>query len=154
VGSDNHLGFRVHNSSNINPRVVVRQSPTDANRIFFDFDPAAPGGRGGASVRVDPSQGLATIDGVHKNVNLPPRSTGELLGEGLRQSSLPKPTILEAFNVEKSTATALASGGNGQGTRIGNMLDDAAKSLSGRVTRWEPIKDGNIWHLRVHVSYQ
>jgi hypothetical protein len=42
---------------------------------------------------------------------------------------LPKPTILETFNVEKSTAAALTSGGNGQGTRIGNMLDDTAKSL-------------------------
>jgi hypothetical protein len=65
----------------------------------------------------------------------------------------PKPTILEAFNVEKSTAAALASGGNGQGTRLGNMLDDTAKSLSGIVSQWEPIKDGNIWHLRVHISY-
>src|SRR5262249_18063350 len=55
----------------------VRQSPTDANRLFFDFDAAAPGGRGGASVRLDPGQGLASIDGVHKNVNLPPRSTGD-----------------------------------------------------------------------------
>jgi hypothetical protein len=128
-------------------------TPSDPDRLFFDFDAAAPGGRGGASVRVDPGQGLATIDGVHKNVNLPPRSTGGLLAEGFQQSSLPKPTILEAFNVEKSTAAMLASGGNGQGTRIGNMLDDTATSLGGTVTRWEPIKDGNIWHLRVHISY-
>jgi hypothetical protein len=65
---------------------VVRQSPTDANRLFFDFDSAAPGGRGGASVRLDPAQGIASIDGVHKNINLPPRSTGGLLAEGLSQS--------------------------------------------------------------------
>ena len=32
----------------------------------LDFDAAAPGGRGGASVRLDPDQRLASIDGVHK----------------------------------------------------------------------------------------
>jgi hypothetical protein len=149
-----HTGILVHNSSgNVSPRVTVRQSPTDANRLFFDFDAAAPGGRGGASVRVDPGQGLASIDGVHKNVSLPARSTGGLLAEGLQQSGMPKPAILEGFNVEKSTASALAAGGNGQGTLIGNMLEDSARGLGGTVTRFEPIKDGNIWHLRVHISY-
>jgi hypothetical protein len=144
----------VHNSSaNVNPRVAVRQSPTDANRLFFDFDPAAPGGRGGASVLLDPSQGFASIDGIHKNVNLPSRSNGSLLAEGLQQGGMPKPTILEGFNVEQSTASALAAGGNGQGTLIGNMLEDTARSLGGTITRWEPIKDGNTWHLRVHICY-
>jgi hypothetical protein len=140
-------------TSNTGPRVVVRQSPTDPNRLFFDFDPAAPGGRGGASIRLDPGQGLASIDGVHKNVNLPPRSTGRLLAEGLQQAGMSKPAILEAFNVEKSTAAALAARGNGQGTLIGNMLEDAARALGGTITRWEPIKDGTIWHLRVHFSH-
>jgi hypothetical protein len=135
------------------PRVAIRQSPTDPNRLFFSFDPAAPGGRGGASVRIDPAQGLASIDGVHKNVSLPPRSTGSLLAEGLQQTGMSKPTVLEGFNVEKTTATALGAGGNGQGTRIGNMLEDTARALGGTVTRWEPLKDGMIWHLRVHVSY-
>ncbi len=65
----------------------------------------------------------------------------------------PKPAILEGFNVEKSTASALASGGNGQGTRIGNLLEDTAKAPGGTVTRWEPIKDGKLWHLRLHISY-
>jgi hypothetical protein len=149
-----HTGVLVPNSSgSVNPRVVVRQSPTDANRLFFDFDPAAPGGRGGASVRLDPGQGLASIDGVHKNVSLPARSTGGLLAEGLQQGGMPKPSILEGFNVERTTASALAAGGNGQGTLIGTMLEDAAGALGGTVTRWEPIKDGNIWHLRVHISY-
>jgi hypothetical protein len=132
---------------------VVRQSPTDANRLFFDFDSAAPGGHGGASVRLDPGQGLASIDGVHKNVSLPARSTGGLLAEGLQRGGMPKPSVLEAFNVEKSTASALGAGGNGQGTLVGNMLDDAARALGGTVTRWEPIPSGKIWHLRVHISY-
>jgi hypothetical protein len=143
----------VHNSSGTpTPQVTVRQSPADPHRLLFDFDGAARGGGGGASVRLDPDQGLASIDGVHRNVNLPPRSTGRLLSEGLQQSGVPKPAVLEGFNVEKTTATVLASGGNGQGTLVGNMLEDAARALGANVTRWEPIRDGNIWHLRVHIS--
>jgi hypothetical protein len=66
---------------------------------------------------------------------------------------MPKPAVLEGYNVEKRTAIALAAGSNGQGTLIGNMLEDAAKALGGTVTRWESIKAGTIWHLRVHISY-
>jgi hypothetical protein len=88
-----------------------------------------------------------------KNVLLPPGSTGGLLADGLRQSIMPAPAILEAFNVEKTTASALASGGTGQGTRIGIMLEEAAAALGGAVTQWEPVKDGNAWHLRIHISY-
>lgn len=66
---------------------------------------------------------------------------------------MPTPAILEGFNVEKATAAILGSGGTGQGTLLGHMLDDTAKALGGTVTRWEPIQDGNIWHLRVHISY-
>lgn len=131
----------------------VRQSPTDPNRLYFDFDTAAPGGQGGASVRLDPTRALASIDGVHRNVSLPPRSTGGLLADGLRQAGMPKPAILEGFNTERSTAAALSAGGTGQGTRIGNLLEDAARTLGGTVTRWEPILDGNIWHLRAHITY-
>jgi hypothetical protein len=47
-------------------RMSVRQSPTDPNRLFVDFDTAAPGGQGGASVRLDPTRRLASIDGVHR----------------------------------------------------------------------------------------
>jgi hypothetical protein len=137
----------------IRPRVAVRRSPTDLNRLFFDFDAIAPGGRGGASVRLDPAQGIASIDGVHRNSRLPLRSTGGLLADGLRQSAMPAPLILEAFNVEKTTASALAAGGNGQGTRIGNLLQDTAAALGASVVRWEPIQDGHAWHLRAHLSY-
>jgi hypothetical protein len=147
-------GILVPNSSSVpNPRVAVRQSPTDVNRLFFDFDAAALGGRGGASIRVDSGQGLVSIDGVHKNFSLPARSTGGLLAEGLAIYGMEKPTILEACNVEKITASVLGAGGDGQGTLIGNLLDDAVSALGGTVTRWEPIKDGNFWHLRVHISY-
>jgi hypothetical protein len=66
---------------------------------------------------------------------------------------MPKPSIIEGINVERSTAAALGAGGTGQGTRIGNMLEDAARALGGSVTRWEPILDGSIWHLRVHIGY-
>ena len=76
-----------------------------------------------------------------------------ILADGLQQSGMPKPAILEGFNVEKTTAAVLGSGGTGQGTLLGNMLDDTAKALGGTVTRWEPLEDGNIWHLRVHISY-
>jgi hypothetical protein len=144
----------VHSTSSTSgPRIAVRQSPADANRLYFDFDAAAPGGWGGASVLLDPGQGLSSIDGVHKNSNLPPRSTGGLLAEGLQLSGMPEPAILEAYNVERTTAIALDAGGTGQGTRMGNLLEDAARALGGTITRWEPMKDGQIWRLRIHISY-
>jgi hypothetical protein len=131
----------------------VRQSPNDPNRWFFDFDAAAPGGRGGASVRLDFGQGLASIDGAHKNILLPPRSTGGLFADGLKQAGMPRPAILEAYNVARTTATALTASGDGQGTPVGNLLEDATRALGGSVVRWEPIQDGIAWHLRVHISY-
>lgn len=134
-------------------RVVVRQSPTDALRFFFDFDPASPGGKGGAGIRLNPGIGLVSIDGVHKNGQLPSRSTGGLIADGIRQSIISKPTVLEGHNVETTTATALSLGGTGQGTLIGNLLDDIVTALGGVVMTWEPIRDGKIWHLRAHVSY-
>jgi len=66
---------------------------------------------------------------------------------------MPKPAVLEAFNVVKTTATVLAAGGNGQGTVIGNLLQDAAQALGAAVTRWEPVMDGIIWHLRIYLSF-
>ena len=66
---------------------------------------------------------------------------------------MPKPAIIEGFNVDRNTASALAAGGTGGGTRIGNVLEVAAGDLGGTVTRWEPIRDGSIWHLRVHIRY-
>jgi hypothetical protein len=41
----------------------------------------------------------------------------------------------------------------GPGTRIGNLLNDAVTALGGAVTRWEPVLDGTLWHLRVHITY-
>jgi hypothetical protein len=76
-----------------------------------------------------------------------------LLADGLKQIGLPQPVILEGYNVEKSTHNALAAGSNGQGTLIGNTLEDTAKALGGTVVRWEPIPDANCYHLRVHLSY-
>ena len=66
---------------------------------------------------------------------------------------MPKPAVLEGYNVEPRTAAALAAGGTGQATRIGNMLDDAARALGGTVIQGEPVRDGKSWHLRVHVCY-
>jgi hypothetical protein len=134
-------------------RCTIRQHPNDPQRWSFDFDPAAPGGRGGASLRLDSVANLVSIDGVRKNSQLPPRSTGALLADGLRQAGMLKPAILEGYNVERSTAIALANGSNGQGTLIGNLLEDLAMALGGSISRWEPIQDGNAWHLRVHVTY-
>ena len=131
----------------------VRQNPSDPDRWFFDFDAAAPGGRGGASVRLDLGHGLASIDGIFKNALLPKRSTGSLLAEGLKLTGMPKPMILEGYNVERNTQAALVAGGNGQGTLIGHLLEDTVNSLGGTITRWEPMMDGNTWHLRVHISY-
>jgi hypothetical protein len=131
----------------------VRQNPNDANRWFFDFDAAAPGGRGGASVRLDFGPGLASIDGVYKNILLPSRSTGGLLADGLKQAGMSRPAIIEAYNVEITTTAALAVGGDGQGTRVGTLLEDVAVAAGGTVVRWEPIPDGKAWHLRVHISY-
>jgi hypothetical protein len=47
----------------------------------------------------------------------------------------------------------LSAGGTGQGTRIGNLLEDAAAALGGTVIRWEPMPGGGLWHLRIHVAY-
>lgn len=135
------------------PTVRIRQNTADLDRFFFDFDAAAPGGRGGASVRLDFAQGLASIDGIHRNAKLPPRSTGVLVAEGLRQAGMPKPAVFEAFNVTKSTAAVLEAGGDGQRTVIGNMLEDAALALGGVVAQWEPVKDGAVWHLRIQLSF-
>lgn len=146
-------GVPIPQPANPQNRVTVRQSPTDPNRLFFDFDPAAPSGRGGASVRLDPAQGVASIDSVHKNGKLPSRSTGGLLADGLRQGGMPKPAVLEAWNVEPTTAAVLGLGGTGQGTLIGNMLEDAVRALGGSVARWEPVQAGVTWHLRVHITY-
>jgi hypothetical protein len=104
-------------------------------------------------VRLDPGQSLASIDGVYKNGLLPPRSTGGLIADGLIKVSMPRPAILEAYNVERTTAAAPAAGGDGQRTLLGNMLDDAARALGGAVVRWEPVWDGSAWHLRVHLSF-
>lgn len=134
-------------------RCTIRQHPNDPQRWFFDFDTAAPGGRGGASLRLDVAASLVSIDGVSKNNRLPPRSTGSLLADGLQQVGTLKPAILEGYNVERATATALTNGASGQGTLIGNMLEDLAVVLGGSVSRWEPISDGNAWHLRAHVAY-
>lgn len=133
--------------------VSVRQDLTDPNRWFLDFDPACPGGKGGASMLLEPAQGLASIDSVYKNVLLPRRSTGGLLAEALRQIGWDRPAILEAYNVEKTTRAALVVGGDGQGTLLGNMLNDTATALGGTVMRWEPVAAGSFWHLRIHVVY-
>jgi hypothetical protein len=134
-------------------RVSVRFSATDPNRMFLDFDPAAPGGRGGASVRIDPVAQSASIDGVFRNARLPPRSTGGLLADALRQAGLPHPLTLEAYNVDRGTAAVQATGGTGQGTRLGNMLEDIASALGGVIVQWEPVPDGGVWHLRIHMIY-
>jgi hypothetical protein len=132
---------------------VVRQSPRDPQRWFFDFDAAAPGGGGGAGVLLEVALGLASIDGVGKNLLLPRRSTGALLADGLRQVGMGRPAVLEGYNVERTTRAALAAGGNGRGTLIGNTLEDTVRALGGAIARWEPVPDGNYYHLRVHISY-
>ena len=135
------------------PRVLVRQNQSNANRFLFDFDLAAPGGRGGASVKFDPSYNLVSIDSVHKNVLLRRRSTGRLLAEGLGQTPFSKPAILEAYNVERTTANNLAAGGDGRATLIGNLLEDTTAGLGGSILYWMPVPAGGVWHLRVFISY-
>jgi hypothetical protein len=76
-----------------------------------------------------------------------------LLVEGLKLVGLPQPAILEGYNVEKTTRAALVAGGTGQGTLIGNTLEDAAAALGCTIVRWEPIQDANCYHLRVHLAY-
>jgi hypothetical protein len=134
-------------------RCRVRQNPADPNCWVFDFDPAAPGGRGGASIVLDPATGLASVAGVHRNALLPRRSTGELIADGLSRTPMPRPAVLEAYNVERKTRYNLMNGGSGVGTLLGDMLADTVAALGGTITRWEPVKDGNVYHLRVHADY-
>ncbi len=135
------------------PRCVARQSPQDPNRWFLDFDVAAPGGKGGASVLLDPAIGMASVDSVVRNALLPRHSTGGLVAEGVALAGMSRPAILEAYNVEKSTRAALAAGSDGQGTLLGNLLADSARALGGTVIRWETVPAGNALHLRVHLCY-
>jgi hypothetical protein len=110
--------------------------PHDPKKWIFDFDPAAPGGGGGASVLVDQHQGLASFDGIHRNVLLPRRSTGSLFAEGLQIAGMPKPSVVEAYNViERSTRLAILSGRDGTGTVIGNLLEDIVRALGGIITK-------------------
>ncbi len=81
------------------------------------------------------------------------RSTGGLVVEGLQQAGMSRPAILEAYNVERTTRAALAAGGDGQATLIGNLLEDTVNGLGGTITQWEPIHDHSSFHLRVHISY-
>jgi hypothetical protein len=90
---------------------------------------------------------------VYRNILLPRRSTGQLLAAGFRQIHVLRPAILEGYNVEQTTQAVLAGGGDGHGTLIGNLLEDTARALGGSVTCWEPVPDGNIYHLRAHVTY-
>jgi len=75
------------------------------------------------------------------------------MAEGLQQVGMLRPKILEAYNVEKTTRATLAAGGTGQGTRIGNLLEDTVRALGGAIVHWEPFKAGSRYDLRVHVSY-
>jgi hypothetical protein len=134
-------------------RCSAQQSPLIPNRWYLDFDKACPSGKGGAGILVDPVLGLASIDGVHRNDLLPRRSTGGLLAEGLVLVGMPQPSILEAYNVDKSTFAALIAGGDGHGTLLGNLLSDTVTALGGSITRWDPVPDGGTYHLRVQVTY-
>ncbi len=134
-------------------RCSVRQASWDPLVWIFDFDAAAPGGGGGASICLDPPVGLVSIAGAGSNKKLPKRSTGGLVADGLRQTPMPQPAIVEGYNVETTTWASLAAGGDGQGTLIGNLLADLVQALGGTVVRWEPLPDGAIYHLRVHVVY-
>ena len=138
-------------SPNPQPRCLVRELSLDV--WLLDFDPASSGGLGGASVALDHSTGMASISGVHRNSNLPRRSTGELVADGLRQTTMPRPAILEAYNVELGTRYNLMSGGDGSGTLLGNLLEDSADTLGATIIRWEPVAAGKVWHLRVHLLY-
>lgn len=51
---------------------------------------------------LDVGLGLASIDGVHKNVRLPSRSTGGLMASGLRRAGLAKPVILETLRKRRA----------------------------------------------------
>jgi hypothetical protein len=44
---------------------------------------------------------------------LPPRSTGGLLADGLKKVGMTSPVVLEAYNVERITAAALAANRDG-----------------------------------------
>lgn len=136
------------------PLIDALQDPQNPNRWFFDFDRAAPGGRGGASLLLDPSRSLASFDGGHRNDLLPRRSTGTLLAEGLLIAGMPQPAIIEGNNIrERKTLRALKSGSDGQGTVIGNLFEILVSALGGVIVKWEPIRCVGGFHLWVHVQY-
>ena len=134
-------------------RTAVRFDSGNPDRVYFDFDPSAIGGRGGASILFDRILLMASIDAIHRNSFLPPRSTGGLVAEGLRQTNMPCPMILEGHNVERTTSDALEQGSRPQDTHIGKMLADTVRELGGEAVRWEAIRDGNAWHIRAYINY-
>ena len=135
------------------PRGVVRQSVLYKDAWVFDFDPASPGGRGGCAVTLVFAMEMASIGGVHRNYHLSRRSTGGQIAEGLVQTPLPRPKVLEAYNVEETTACRLMIGEDGQGTLLGNTIEDTAKTLGTKIERRETVPDIGAIHLRVHLSY-
>lgn len=134
-------------------RFALRQWANSPAAWLIDFDPAAPGGLGGACLLLDVDQGAASIRGVHQNVLLPPRSTGGLLAEVLAHLGVPQPGVLEGYNVDRWTRAALRAGGDGQGTPAGYLLDNTVMALDGAIIRWEPESDIVAYHLRVHIVY-
>jgi hypothetical protein len=131
----------------------ARQSTHDLNRWFLDFDAAAPGGLGGGSILLDPTRQLVSIDSVRRNDLLPRRSTGQLMAVSLAQAGMPRPAILEAYNVRGATAAVLRAGSDGSDTPLGRFLGRVAVALVGAVVRWEPVLDGSCYHLWAHVEY-
>lgn len=132
---------------------LARQSAHDPNRWFLDFDAVAPGGLGGGSILLDPDRQLVSIDSVRRNDMLPPRSTGRLMALSIVQAGMPRPAILEAYNVDRLTTAALATGSDGSDTPLGRFLARVVAALGGTVVRWEPVPDGLCYHLWAHVEY-
>ena len=68
-------------------------------------------------------------------------------------AGLSHPLILEAYNVEMTTAEALTIGSTGEGTRVGYFLANLARAFGADIVRWESERELETWHLRIHLSY-
>ena len=88
------------------PFVKARRTRTGCSSSSMRLPPAAKVVRPSGSIR---RKGLPRSTGSTRTSACRPGSTGGLLADGLRQTGIPQPAILEGFNVERRTAAALSA---------------------------------------------
>ena len=134
--------------------MIAQQDSHNPNRWWLDFDELAAGGGGGGSLLLDATNGVASIDSVRRNDFLPRRSTARLVAESLRIAGLPRPAVIEGYNVShRPTLAAIRAGSDGRATLVGRFLERVANVLGGTIVRWEAVPNYGSFDLRLYLTY-